>query len=134
MTHSGNVTRRRFLTAAAGVAAAPYVIPASALGADGRPASSNRVTLGCIGRLHTVRVGLPEGHRIGEGSRETHDPEPVPEGFDYDMWLGPAAWAPYTYNRCHCIIPAREHGDTHDTDNIQHRMSNGFRPILRQGQ
>jgi hypothetical protein len=27
----------------------PYVIPASALGADGRPAPSNRITMGCIG-------------------------------------------------------------------------------------
>ena len=25
---------------------------------------------------------------------------PVPEGFDYDMWLGPAPWAPYTEKRC----------------------------------
>ncbi|MHC4149111.1 MAG: Gfo/Idh/MocA family protein, partial [Planctomycetota bacterium] len=23
-----------------------------------------------------------------------------PQGFDYDMWLGPAPWAPYTENRC----------------------------------
>ena len=48
-THSRDVTRRRFVTAALGVTAAPYVIPASALGADGRPVPSNRVTLGCIG-------------------------------------------------------------------------------------
>jgi len=26
---------------------------------------------------------------------------PVPEGFDYNFWLGPAPWAPYTLNRCH---------------------------------
>jgi hypothetical protein len=26
--------------------------------------------------------------------------QPVPPGFDYDMWLGPAPWAPYTYERC----------------------------------
>ena len=38
MAHSGEVTRRTFLTAAVGVAGAPYVIPASALGADGQPA------------------------------------------------------------------------------------------------
>ena len=25
--------------------------------------------------------------------------EPVPEGFDYDMWLGPAPYAPYTRYR-----------------------------------
>jgi len=28
-------------------------------------------------------------------------PMPVPEGFDYDMWLGPAPWEPYTKLRCH---------------------------------
>ena len=49
MTHLRDVTRRTFLTTAVGVAAAPYVIPASALGADGLPTPSNRVTLGCIG-------------------------------------------------------------------------------------
>ncbi|OHB70499.1 MAG: hypothetical protein A2V70_07940 [Planctomycetes bacterium RBG_13_63_9] len=27
-------------------------------------------------------------------------PEPVPEGFDWDMWLGPAPWAPYHPYRC----------------------------------
>jgi predicted dehydrogenase len=26
---------------------------------------------------------------------------PVPQGFDYDMWLGPAPWKPYTEARCH---------------------------------
>ena len=26
--------------------------------------------------------------------------EPVPDGFDWDMWLGPAPWAPYHPHRC----------------------------------
>ena len=26
--------------------------------------------------------------------------EPVPDGFDWDMWLGPAPWAPYNAKRC----------------------------------
>ena len=26
---------------------------------------------------------------------------PIPEGFDYDMWLGPAPWQPYHKLRCH---------------------------------
>jgi predicted dehydrogenase len=26
---------------------------------------------------------------------------PVPDGFDYDMWLGPAKWESYTRKRCH---------------------------------
>ncbi|HNT37089.1 MAG TPA: gfo/Idh/MocA family oxidoreductase, partial [bacterium] len=28
-------------------------------------------------------------------------PMPIPEGFNYDFWLGPAPWAPYTAGRCH---------------------------------
>ena len=28
-------------------------------------------------------------------------PEDPPEGFDYDLWLGPAPWAPYCENRTH---------------------------------
>ena len=51
--------------------------------------------------MHTVRVGLPGGHWIRSNAKKTFDPEPVPEGFDYDLWLGPAPWAPYTFNRCH---------------------------------
>jgi len=63
--------------------------------------SCELVRNGRIGRLHTVRVGLPGGHWIRKGAHETDAPEPVPEGFDYDLWLGPAPWAPYTFNRCH---------------------------------
>jgi len=56
---------------------------------------------GRIGELHTVRVGLPGGHWIRSNAKKTFEPEPVPEGFDYDLWLGPAPWAPYIFNRCH---------------------------------
>ncbi|MCX5672221.1 MAG: gfo/Idh/MocA family oxidoreductase, partial [Planctomycetota bacterium] len=28
-------------------------------------------------------------------------PRPVPDGFDYDMWLGPAPWSPYCPGRIH---------------------------------
>jgi hypothetical protein len=31
-------------------------------------------------------------------------------------------------------FPTGQHRNTHDTDDVQHRMSNGFGPILRQGQ
>jgi predicted dehydrogenase len=37
------------LKGAAAVAAAPYVVPASALGGEGRPAPSNRITMGFVG-------------------------------------------------------------------------------------
>ena len=51
---------------------------------------------GRVGALRRVEVGIGPGHEI--------EPQPataVPEGFDYEMWLGPAPWAPYTANRCH---------------------------------
>jgi predicted dehydrogenase len=51
-----------------------------------------------IGKLHTMRVGISGNNRTCE---PTWTPEPVPEGFDYDMWLGPAPWEPYHTQRCH---------------------------------
>ncbi len=51
---------------------------------------------GRIGKVHTITCGLPTSGACG--------PQPVqrvPEGFDYDMWLGPAPLAPYTAKRCH---------------------------------
>jgi len=51
---------------------------------------------GRIGALQRVEVGL--------GSKPPCDPQPtqpVPAGFDYDRWLGPAPAAPYTEKRCH---------------------------------
>ncbi len=53
---------------------------------------------GRIGKLHTARVNLPVGHRR---QIPPQPPVPVPPGFDYDRWLGPAPWAPYTPKRCH---------------------------------
>ncbi|NIA13163.1 MAG: Gfo/Idh/MocA family oxidoreductase [Nitrospiraceae bacterium] len=51
---------------------------------------------GRIGKLQRVEVG------IGKGSDIAPQPVmPVPEGFDYERWLGPAPWAPYTEKRCH---------------------------------
>ena len=50
---------------------------------------------GRIGRLHTVRIGSPPGKATG-----LHPEEPVPKGLDYDRWLGPAPYAPYTRWRC----------------------------------
>ena len=52
---------------------------------------------GRIGKVHTIRVELPSGPNTpGDPT-----PMPVPEGFDYEMWLGPAPWAPYTKDRIH---------------------------------
>jgi predicted dehydrogenase len=54
---------------------------------------------GRIGKVHTVRVGLPDGYSIDENGG--FSPAPSPKNLDYDMWLGPAPWAPYVPNRCH---------------------------------
>jgi predicted dehydrogenase len=53
---------------------------------------------GYIGEVKTVSAGLPGNNRKCE---PTWQPQPVPEGFNYDMWLGPAEWAPYHVQRCH---------------------------------
>ena len=53
---------------------------------------------GRIGKVLRVTAG------VGMPNREcdpTWQPEPVPEGFDYEMWLGPAPWEPYHHLRCH---------------------------------
>jgi predicted dehydrogenase len=52
---------------------------------------------GRIGKVHTIRVELPSGPN--EPGNPTH--MPVPDGFDYEMWLGPAPYAPYTKDRIH---------------------------------
>lgn len=51
---------------------------------------------GRIGELQAIRVGLPGNDTGGDPT-----PQPVPDGLDYDMWLGPVPWAPYTPDRCH---------------------------------
>ncbi|MCX7050190.1 MAG: Gfo/Idh/MocA family oxidoreductase [Candidatus Sumerlaeota bacterium] len=48
-TKKHSVTRRSFVKGMIAAGAAPYIIPASALGADGRPAPSNRIVMGFIG-------------------------------------------------------------------------------------
>jgi myo-inositol 2-dehydrogenase/D-chiro-inositol 1-dehydrogenase len=57
---------------------------------------------GRIGDLHTIKVGFDI-----DPSCEPQAPMPVPDWLDYDMWLGPAPWAPYTENRVH---PQQDYG------------------------
>jgi predicted dehydrogenase len=52
---------------------------------------------GRIGKLHTIHVGLP----AGPGGPGSPTPQPVPPGLDWEMWLGPATWAPYCPDRVH---------------------------------
>ena len=55
---------------------------------------------GRIGKLHTIHTELPDGRAI-HGQGDIRTPAPVPEGFDYDMWLGQAPQKPYSPGRCH---------------------------------
>ena len=51
---------------------------------------------GMLGELQTLHCYYHNGPTC-----PPQPPQPVPEGFDYDMWLGPAPYAPYTPRRCH---------------------------------
>ncbi|MBN1442782.1 MAG: Gfo/Idh/MocA family oxidoreductase, partial [Planctomycetes bacterium] len=49
---------------------------------------------GRIGELRTIRLGVPAGQSIGP-----QPVTPVPPELDYELWLGPAPWAPHTPKR-----------------------------------
>ncbi len=51
---------------------------------------------GVLGELQTLHCYYHNGPTC-----PVQPVEPVPEGFDYDMWLGPAPFEPYTARRCH---------------------------------
>jgi predicted dehydrogenase len=64
--------------------------------------SSQHCRFGCelvrngrVGKINTIEVAAPSG-RSG-GSTEAVS---APDDFDYDRWLGPAPWTPYTHDRC----------------------------------
>lgn len=51
---------------------------------------------GRIGEIHTVKIGLPFDPAGGVSAEM-----PIPEGFNYDMWLGSTPYVPYTVDRVH---------------------------------
>lgn len=51
---------------------------------------------GRIGKLHTVRIGLPSDPAGGD-TKEM----PIPENLNYDMWLGSTPYVYYTVDRVH---------------------------------
>lgn len=52
---------------------------------------------GRLGKLKAITVGVP----FDDFKEPPHPDMPVPEGLDYEMWLGPAPLATYTENRVH---------------------------------
>lgn len=55
---------------------------------------------GRIGKLHTINVWSPSS-----GSGGSMMPAPMPPELDYEMWLGPAPFTPYTKDRCSNVNP-----------------------------
>ncbi len=56
---------------------------------------------GRVGKLKEVRCGLPGGRPDYGHTGNRKSPEPVPDGFDFETWLGPAPKAEYAPARCH---------------------------------
>ena len=50
---------------------------------------------GRIGKLQTVKVGLPSGRPDYGRTADKVTAGVWPDGFEYDRWLGPAPWRPY---------------------------------------
>lgn len=77
------------------------------LGAQQRSSAEFRFAVelvrnGRIGQLQTIAIGSAGGGRsalplgLGFTSMPAERPAPVPPGLDWDLWLGPAPWAPYS--------------------------------------
>jgi predicted dehydrogenase len=67
--------------------------------------SNPRTRFGCelvrngrIGKLLRIETVLGPWNKMGPAAG--WQPTPVPEGFDYELWLGPAPWAPHHKDRC----------------------------------
>ena len=81
---------------------------------------------GMIGQVHTIYAGLGEFP-----PPQTLPEEPIPDGFDYDRWLGPTPWYPFNRRRvegnygggwrCFWDYGSRKNGDwgAHHFDIIQ---------------
>ena len=58
---------------------------------------------GRIGKLHTIEINLPcnQKHHQAVKDAEAVPPAPIPDGFDYDFWLGHTPEVPFSEKRCH---------------------------------
>ncbi len=59
--------------------------------------ATEAVRNGRIGQIKTVRIGIGQDRPKGVAPA----PQPVPETFDYETWLGPAPQQPYMEDRVH---------------------------------
>jgi predicted dehydrogenase len=65
---------------------------------------------GYIGEVQELYVWCPQGESGGSSTPVL----PVPQGFDYDMWLGPAPEAPFCNDRC--LVQTHRNGIFHIYD------------------
>lgn len=63
--------------------------------------ASQIVQNGFLGKITRVEVGLPSGHADFGGTGPNQPDGPVPQGVDYDMWIGPAKMMPFNASRFH---------------------------------
>jgi hypothetical protein len=87
---------------------------------------------GRIGQLKEVYAYRPPGAFVP--SPWTHDDVvPVPDGFDWDLWLGPLPWQPYRGHAGHAL-PGLFVGDVnwspHHYDIIQWTVNPDFRAVI----
>lgn len=69
------------------------------LGTEGRAKEATRIGIqalrdGLLGKITDIVLVAPNGLQGGDPT-----PEPVPNGFDYNLWLGPAPEKPYCKDR-----------------------------------
>lgn len=53
---------------------------------------------GGLRRLDRIEILIPANNKYAPG---TWQEDPVPEGLDWEMWLGPAPWSPFNRHACH---------------------------------
>ena len=60
--------------------------------------AEGRALVDTASKYDRIECYIPPNNRF---CGATWTPEPVPAGLDWDMWLGPAPWRPYTSIGCH---------------------------------
>jgi len=62
------------------------------------------VRSGRLGKIKTIKVGLPTVNYLDRAKPPVVPDGPPPEGFDYNTWLGPAPKRPYNKNHVHYLF------------------------------